>query len=73
MRIGTRDRGRAAAGAGRQPEGAHRIASTFVRGLTMGALAGAAVAGSLLFRRARHDRPGESREEDDGPIATPPR
>ena len=37
-----------------------RASSTFVRGLTLGALIGAAVAGSAIWgRRARRGHPGE--------------
>jgi len=43
-------------------------ATTFVRGLALGALVGAAIAGSTIWQRRRHPSPGPETEK--GPSAT---
>jgi hypothetical protein len=43
-------------------------ATTFVRGLALGALVGAAIAGSTIWQRRRH--PGSGTETEKGPPPT---
>jgi hypothetical protein len=45
-------------------------ATTFVRGLALGALVGAAIAGSTIWQRRRHPSPDAGTEK--GPRATTP-
>jgi hypothetical protein len=39
-------------------------ATTFVRGLALGALVGAAIAGSTIWQRRRHPSPGADTEKE---------